>query len=114
MRRLGSAGLSWGYWQYMVLLPRVLETRECELRAQGLSSFWSVDSGEWLTDGLTRRTYPTKEDLQMAESALRGVREDLAKRGKDMPNPQATMVRIQLLSAVSRLSMLTTAQLVLL
>ena len=45
--------------------------------------------------------HPTDEEVRAAEVGLQRVREDLARRQKDLQNLEAVKVRIQLLGVVS-------------
>ena len=48
-----------------------------------------------MTEGATHRVHPTDEEVRAAEVGLQRVREDLARRQKDLQNLEVVKVRIQ-------------------
>ena len=75
----------------MGLLPGVFEARKGEVCAATVSR---TGGGGTVTAVATYRTHPTDEEVRMAESGLQRVREDLARRKKDLQNLEAVKVRI--------------------
>ena len=62
---------------------------------------WFCSVAREVTESVTHRAHPTDEEVRAAEAGLQRVREDLARRQKDLQNLEAVKVRIQLLGVVS-------------